>query len=52
MDSGWREWIYIAACLLVPAAWGVVSAHIFERIDRRKKLADDAARRPPVDYSI
>ncbi len=49
MDGGVNQWLYLAACLLVPAAWGVFSAWLFSRADR--KAAEDD-RRPPVDYVI
>lgn len=53
MDSAWQLWGYVAACVVVPAAWGVLSAWVFQRLDRRKQsLENEAARRPPVDYSI
>lgn len=49
-------WLYVAACLAVPAVWGVVSAWLFGRIDARRRKAkgndSDATLRPPVDYSI
>jgi hypothetical protein len=43
-------WLYIAACLIVPALWGAASAWLFSNLDRRrKKVADE---RPPIDYMI
>lgn len=55
MDNGRADWLYIAACLLVPGVWGIVSAWIFGKIDERrraKKPPDDSSWTPPVDYSI
>lgn len=43
---------YIVACLLVPAAWGGFSAWLFTRRDRKRKMAAELERRPPVDYVI
>ncbi|MBL4633395.1 MAG: hypothetical protein JKY56_05970 [Kofleriaceae bacterium] len=46
-------WLYIAACLLVPAAWGITSAWLFAKIDaRRKPKTSQSPAQPPVDYSI
>lgn len=45
------SWFYVAACVLGPAAWGLLMYGLFNVIDRRRTRApkDDA---PPVDYSI
>ena len=48
--EGWNFWLYLATCLAVPAAWGVCSAWLFGRLDKRKANADDD--RPVVDYNI
>lgn len=42
---------YIAACLIVPAAWGALTAWLFTRGDRKRKAAE-LERRPPIDYVI
>lgn len=52
-SDGIDSWLYIAACLVVPALWGLITASFFGRLDRRKKSAEERiARTPPVDYSI
>ena len=52
-SSGSTGWLYVAACLAVPALWGVASAWIFGKIDaKRKANQEEQAWRPPVDYSI
>ena len=50
--SGWNIWVYIGACLAVPAAWGALSAWLFGRLDRRGAADEAEQRRPPVDYAI
>ena len=45
----WQEWAYVAACLVVPAAWGAFSAWLFSRIDRRRAGRSTP---PPLDYMI
>lgn len=50
--TGWPEWLYIGACLVVPAAWGAFSAWLFGRLDRRRRAAAPGDRRPPLDYVI
>jgi len=47
--EGWSKVAYVAACVVVPALWGAVTAWVFTRRDRRKAEAD---RRPPIDYHI
>jgi hypothetical protein len=44
-------WLYVAACLLIPAAWGVSMARALGALDRRRKRAARSGK-PPVDYSI
>lgn len=48
------RWVYVAACVVVPVAWGAITAWLFSR--RGKKAADAAAQaaadRPPMDYVI
>ncbi len=34
-------WLYVAACLAAPALWGVVSAWLFSRLDKRRKEAKE-----------
>lgn len=46
--TGWTKVAYIAACLVVPAAWGAFAAWLFTRGDKNK----DAERPPHVDYMI
>ena len=41
---------YVAACVLVPAAWGVLSVWLFRRLERRR--AETSRPAPPIDYSI
>ena len=48
--QGWNFWLYLAACITIPAAWGVFSAWLFARIDKRR--AGPKRERPPVDYTI
>lgn len=48
--DGWNFWLYLATCLAVPAAWGVCSAWLFNRLDKRKPKTDGD--RPVVDYTI
>ncbi|MCW5890564.1 MAG: hypothetical protein KIT14_08430 [bacterium] len=43
-----RGWLYACACIVVPAAWGVLVAAVFNRIDRRRGRRDGR----PVDYAI
>ncbi len=43
-------WFYIAACVLVPALWGAVSAWLFSGLDRRRR--EKQRERPPIDYMI
>jgi hypothetical protein len=45
----WQQLAYLAACLVVPAAWGAFSAWLFSRIDARRR---GSARPAPVDYMI
>jgi hypothetical protein len=54
-DTGWTRWAYVAACVIVPAAWGALTAWLFSRGDRRAAAA--GAPRPPqppshIDYTI
>ena len=37
---------YIAACLVVPAIWGVIAAWLFRKADNKR------SRGPDVDYII
>ncbi len=30
------SWIYVAACLVIPAVWGLCCAWLFGRIDSRR----------------
>ena len=48
MKSTVLHWAYIGACLVIPAAWGALSAWLFSRRDQR---ASDTSR-PPIDYMI
>ena len=52
-SDGSVGWLYVAACLLVPALWGACCAWIFGKLDARrlKKLADHPTT-PPVKDSI
>ena len=47
-------WLYAAACVVIPAAWGLAMAWLFGAVERRRKAAVE--RRdgdpPPIDYSI
>ncbi len=42
--------VYLALCLVVPAAWGAIAYLVFGAIDRRRRAHDH--RPPPMDYSI
>jgi hypothetical protein len=49
------RWLYLAACVVVPAAWGALSAWLFSRRDRRARAdAPPAPGRPDphIDYMI
>ena len=47
--SGWKEWAYVGACVLVPILWGGLTAWLFTRGDGKR---DAAEQRPPIDYMI
>ena len=42
--------LYVAACVVVPAAWGALSVWLFRRLERRRAETERSA--PPIDYSI
>jgi hypothetical protein len=44
--------IYVALCLVVPAAWGVVMYFLFNLIGKRREAERDRDEPPPIDYSI
>jgi hypothetical protein len=46
------SWLYAAACVVVPAAWGVAMFYAFEAIDRRRRKRATRDAPPPIDYSI
>lgn len=53
MDSTSTQWLYVAACLVIPALWGVCCAWLFAKFDtKRTSETEEKALRPPVDYSI
>jgi hypothetical protein len=35
-SDGTARWLYVAACLLVPAIWGASCAWIFGKLDQRR----------------
>ncbi|HMR09207.1 MAG TPA: hypothetical protein PKA88_25680, partial [Polyangiaceae bacterium] len=43
---------YIAACVLVPALWGVLMYFVFGWWQRRRQGKALENRPPPIDYSI
>ncbi len=43
------RWTYIAACVVIPAVWGAFVAHLFGRLDARRRTPKTP---PPVDYMI
>jgi hypothetical protein len=45
-------WIHAAACVAVPAAWGIAMFYVFEAIDRRRLKRARREAPPPIDYSI
>lgn len=45
-------WLYVAACVVIPGAWGVLAYFAFGAFERRRKHAARRDARPPVDYSI
>jgi hypothetical protein len=45
-------WIHVAACVVVPAAWGIAMFYVFEAIDRRRQKRARREAPPPIDYSI
>ncbi len=50
MNGDLDQWLYVAACVAVPAVWGVFTAWFFGRLDAKR--ANKGADRPPMDYSI
>jgi len=53
MDFDWNQWLYVLACVLVPAAWGATAAWLFGRIDKRRQKRGEPERQSAyVDYSI
>ncbi|MEZ4221137.1 MAG: hypothetical protein R3B13_09415 [Polyangiaceae bacterium] len=44
--------LYVAACVLVPAAWGVIMYFLFEWLQARRRNKRLEERPPPIDYSI
>ena len=48
------QWAYVAACVLVPVAWGALTAWLFSRRDRKRRgvKAESAPARPTIDYMI
>ena len=48
--AGWNFWLYLGACIAIPAVWGVFSAWLFGRIDKRSAAA--TAERKALDYTI
>jgi hypothetical protein len=53
MRIDWSLWAYVAACVVVPAAWGAFAAWLFGRLDlRRKKTGSPPRERAFIDYSI
>jgi hypothetical protein len=50
-SSGLAKIGYIAACILVPALWGAITAWLFTRRDKQRE-AEELERRPPIDYVI
>jgi len=46
------SWLYVAACVVVPAVWGVLMYWAFGALDRRRRRAARNDAPPPVDYSI
>ncbi|HZP84193.1 MAG TPA: hypothetical protein VFB21_21305 [Chthonomonadaceae bacterium] len=55
----WNRFLYVAACVVVPVAWGLVVLWVSNRIEtlvlrqgRRKGLKDEEAAMPPLDYHI
>lgn len=35
-SDGTARWLYVAACLLVPAIWGAGCAWLFGKLDQRR----------------
>lgn len=53
MNGDASGWMYLAACLLLPAFWGVCTAWFFGRLDRKLAPSSEGdTYQPPVDYSI
>ena len=46
------DWLYVAACVVVPAAWGVLMYFVFGALRRRRQRETTRPEQPPVDYSI
>jgi hypothetical protein len=45
-------WAYVAASVVVPAAWGVAMYWVFGWLERRRRRSAGRDAPPPVDYSI
>ncbi len=45
-------WLYIVACVLVPACWGLLMYVGFNVLDRKRMAQRQADAPPPIDYSI
>jgi hypothetical protein len=49
MASGW---LYVIACVTIPALWGVAMYYAFGLWDRHRQKSIQKDAPPPVDYSI
>jgi hypothetical protein len=49
-----RFFAYAVACVVLPAAWGVLMYYVFGLVQRRRERrhARDSGDPPPIDYSI
>jgi len=45
-------WLYAAACVAVPAVWGIIMYLAFNLVDRRHRDERPDAELPPIDYTI
>jgi len=41
-----KVWLYAAACVVIPALWGLIMYAVFNRFHRKRKQP------PPIDYMI
>jgi hypothetical protein len=45
-------WLFAAACVVLPGAWGIAMYLVFRAYDKRRRKSAGHSEPPPVDYSI